>query len=248
MVISPAGQDEKRTKAMKKLAQWLDLGHYLHDPAHVVAGLVATVLVSTTVLSSMSDSSIDPISGARGNQLVLSSLNSEDLRDRPTNISDLARLEERSSFAATPVMALGDTARRLERERRCLATGVYFEARGETYLGQTAVAEVILNRVASENYPNTICDVVFEGSYRRTGCQFSFTCDGESDRPRDLQAWRKAQRLASLVTMGVARERLMAENVYNYHADYVEPVWAARLYRVAKIGKHIFYSRTRSSS
>lgn len=233
---------------MKKLAQWLDLGRYLHDPAHIAAGLVATILVSTTAFASLSDSAIDPISGVQGNQLMLSSLASEDLMDRPTNIGELAQLDERSSYAATPVKALGDTARRLERERRCLATGVYFEARGETYEGQTAVAEVILNRVASSDYPNTICDVVFQGSYRRTGCQFSFTCDGESDRPRDLQAWRKAQRLAALVTMGVARERLVAENVYNYHADYVEPIWASQLYRVAKIGKHIFYSRTRSSS
>ena len=107
---------------------------------------------------------------------------------------------------------------------------------------------MILNRVASNDYPNTICGVVFEGSYRRTGCQFSFTCDGESDRPRDLSAWRKAERMAAVVTMGVERERLVAENVYNYHADYVEPNWASQLYRVAKIGRHIFYSRSRSRS
>lgn len=240
---------------MKKLAQWLDLGQYLHDPAHMVVGLAATLLISTTVLASWSDGTIDPISGERGNRLVLSSLDrlgSDDLLDRPTRLGELAMLpsllDERSGTAATPVRAMGDTARHLEQERRCLATGVYFEARGETHLGQMAVAEVIVNRVASKDYPNTICGVVFQGSYRRTGCQFSFTCDGESDRPRDLPAWRKAQYLASLVTMGIVRERLIAENVTHYHADYVEPFWASSLYRVAKIGRHIFYSRTRSRS
>jgi len=236
---------------MNKLAQWLDLGQYLREPAHMVVGLAATLFISTTVLASWSNGTIDPISGERGNRIVLSSLDrlsSDDLLDRPTSLRELALLEERSSSAATPVRALGDRARHLEQERRCLATGVYFEARGETYLGQMAVAEVIVNRVASKYYPNTICGVVFQGSYRRTGCQFSFTCDGESDRPRDLHAWRKAQYLASLVTMGILRERLIAENVTHYHADYVEPFWASSLYRVAKIGRHIFYSRTRTSS
>ncbi|MEQ9144159.1 MAG: cell wall hydrolase [Parvibaculaceae bacterium] len=233
---------------MNKLAQWLDLGHYLREPAHLAAGFVATALLASTLWTGWSSVGVDPISGSRGNRLILSTLNTEQLMDRPTRLTELAALEQRSASAPMPVRAMGDTARRLEQERRCLATGVYFEARGESYPGQMAVADVIMNRVASKDYPNTICGVVFQGSYRQTGCQFSFTCDGESDRPRDLQAWRKAQRLASIITMGVARERLVAENVTHYHADYVEPFWAAHLHKVAKIGRHIFYSRTRSAS
>jgi spore germination cell wall hydrolase CwlJ-like protein len=237
---------------MNKLAQWLDLGHYIREPAHLAGGLAASVVLASVFWANLATTTIDPISGRDGNRLVLSSLSDPHLLDRPTRLTDLApvapNLVHRASAAVSPVRALGDRARRLEQERRCLAVGIYFEARGETNSGQVAVADVIMNRVASKDYPNTICGVVFQGSYRQTGCQFSFTCDGESDRPRDLKPWRKAQHVANMVTMRADRERQLAENVLHYHADYVEPVWAARLYRVAKIGRHIFYSRTRSRS
>jgi spore germination cell wall hydrolase CwlJ-like protein len=233
---------------MNKLAQWLDIGQYVRDPAHLAGGLAASVVLASVFWANLATTTLDPISGRDGNRLVLSNFSDPHLLDRPTRLTELAQLEHRAGAIVTPVRALGDTARRLEQERRCLAVGIYFEARGETNSGQVAVADVIMNRVASKDYPNTICGVVFQGSYRQTGCQFSFTCDGESDRPRDLKPWRKAQRVATLVTTRDDRERQVAENVLNYHADYVEPVWAAQLHRVAKIGRHIFYSRTRSRS
>ncbi|MEQ9520012.1 MAG: cell wall hydrolase [Parvibaculum sp.] len=233
---------------MKKLAQWLDLGFFVREPAHTVVGLAATLAIMGSVWAHVADTHRDPIAGTQGNRLILSSLSNAELMDRPTRLSDLALIEERSGTTATLVRAVGDEAHRLQQERRCLATGLYFEARGESYEGQMAVADVIMNRVASVDYPNSVCGVVFQGSYRQSGCQFSFTCDGASDRPRDRRAWRVAERLASIVTMRNARERLVAENVLFYHADYVEPYWASSMVRVVKIGRHIFYSRTAASS
>ena len=75
---------------------------------------------------------------------------------------------------------------------RCLAQAIYFEARGEPFEGRMAVAEVIRNRVAARNYPNDVCGVVFQGAERRHRCQFSFACDGKSDRPPADAAWRSA--------------------------------------------------------
>jgi len=134
------------------------------------------------------------------------------------------------------------------KERKCLATGLYYEARGESYAGRLAVAEVVLNRVASTRYPNSICEVVYQGSERLTGCQFSFTCDGMSKDPSDKLAWRKAQRTAQHVLMGMIREPVIGEGVTHYHADYVNPVWAGQLYKVTKIGRHIFYRNTTSEA
>eukprot|EP00435_Cladocopium_sp_Y103_P077134 s1_g873.t1 len=233
---------------MNKLAQWLDIGHYLREPAHLAAGLAVSAVVASVFWSNVATATIDPVSGVDGNRLILSSFSDPQLLDRPTRLTELAALDHRAGVAATPVRALGDRARRLEQERRCLAVGIYFEARGESHSGQVAVADVIMNRVASKDYPNTICGVVFQGSYRQTGCQFSFTCDGESDRPRDLKPWRKAQHVASMVTMRDDRQRQVPKDVLHYHADYVDPIWASRMYKVAKIGRHIFYTRTRSSS
>ena len=94
----------------------------------------------------------------------------------------------------------GETQAEFEdRERRCLATAIYFEARGEPLKGQIAVSQVILDRVRSPKFPQTICGVVYQGQYRK-GCQFSFTCDGQSDTPRDKAQWAHAQELDDHVT------------------------------------------------
>lgn len=129
---------------------------------------------------------------------------------------------------------------RLEDELNCLATAVYFEARGEPYFGQVAVAQVILNRVADPDYPKTICDVVYENSHVHNACQFSFTCDGIADRIREPRAWRWAKRIARSVLFRQNRviDFTMATN---YHASYVSPRWAGQMKMIRRIGLHIFY-------
>jgi hypothetical protein len=128
-----------------------------------------------------------------------------------------------------------------ERERHCLATAIYFEARGEPLKGQIAVSQVILNRVRSPKFPQTICGVVYQGQYRK-GCQFSFTCDGQSDNPRDKALWARAQELSKSFMAG---EHWLPEVGYStfYHADYVRPRWSYRMNKIDKIGRHIFYNK-----
>ncbi|HEY4201110.1 MAG TPA: cell wall hydrolase [Devosiaceae bacterium] len=127
-----------------------------------------------------------------------------------------------------------------ERDLWCLAEAIYFEARGESYRGQVAVAQVVMNRLKHPLYPKTICGVVFQGESKRNACQFSFACDGRPETVTDKKSWAQAEEIAGKVTSG---ELYLAEvaNATHYHAAYVYPDWAPRLTRVTKIGLHIFY-------
>ena len=132
-----------------------------------------------------------------------------------------------------------DVARLQAEERTCLAEAIYYEARSESRVGRMAVADVILNRVASPVYPDTICGVVYQGSERRTGCQFSFTCDGSMKSRRNQRQWREAELLAGAVLAGVRKP--VTRGATHYHADYVSPPWAENLSPTATIGTHKFY-------
>lgn len=128
------------------------------------------------------------------------------------------------------------------KEKNCLATAIYFEARGETQLGQKAVAEVILARTRAKDRPKTICGVVYEGAKRNTRyCQFSFACDGIADKVRDRGAWSRAMKIASATMRTGGKANAVAGNATYYHANYVNPSWAARMVKVATIGTHVFY-------
>jgi spore germination cell wall hydrolase CwlJ-like protein len=120
----------------------------------------------------------------------------------------------------------------------CLATAIYHEARYESVSGQRAVAEVVMARAKTPGRPKSICGVVYEGAWRATGCQFSFTCDGLSDGARDPKYWNRAKTVAATALRANKR---VARGATFYHASYVKPRWAKRMVRVAKIGAHIFY-------
>jgi len=120
-------------------------------------------------------------------------------------------------------------------EQDCLASAVYFEARGESLEGQLAVAEVVLNRTRSARYPDGICAVV------RQRAQFSFVRRGAIPRAnRNSAEWRRAVAVARIAETG--EPRMLAEDVLWYHAHYVSPSWGRRLARTTRIGAHIFYS------
>lgn len=127
-----------------------------------------------------------------------------------------------------------------ERERRCLATAIYFEARGEPIKGQQAVAQVIMNRVRSPLFPDTVCGVVYQGQFQKAGCQFSFACDGIADVPRDAQQWAVAVRISKQVTEGKV---WLPEIGYatHYHATYVRPDWIPIMSKITQVGRHVFY-------
>lgn len=127
-----------------------------------------------------------------------------------------------------------------DKQQRCLAEGIYFEARGEPELGQAAVAQVILNRVRAPAYPDTICGVVYQNKSWRNRCQFSFACDGITNNVRSLPAWRSAVRIARQVTDGEIWLEDVGDSTH-YYAEYVSPGWAKRMKKVDKIGAHIFY-------
>ena len=130
-------------------------------------------------------------------------------------------------------------AEEMSREAKCLAQAVYYEARSEKTAGQLAVAEVVMNRVMDHRYPNTICDVVFQGATRTTGCQFTFTCDGAMRKtPRGVK-WTKAKTIAAHVLMGLNEQK--TKGATHYHATYVDPVWNAGLVKTRQIDTHIFY-------
>ncbi|MFN3352176.1 MAG: cell wall hydrolase [Brevundimonas sp.] len=145
-------------------------------------------------------------------------------------------------LAARPFVMAPDDLEAYGRALDCLTAAIYYEAANEPARGQAAVAQVVINRMRHPAYPKTVCGVVFEGSERRTGCQFSFTCDGSLDRVARPEGWARARAVAAAALNGaVAPEVGMATH---YHADYVAPFWAPKLVKIGKIGAHIFYRWT----
>jgi spore germination cell wall hydrolase CwlJ-like protein len=125
-------------------------------------------------------------------------------------------------------------------EQKCLATGIYFEARGEAEKGQAAVAQVILNRVRNPAYPGTICGVVYQNKNLRNRCQFSFACDGIPDIILNRANYRIAEEVALAVTAGKIFLPEVGSSTH-YHATYVNPRWNKTMEERKKIGLHIFY-------
>jgi hypothetical protein len=141
---------------------------------------------------------------------------------------------------AEPFVASRDAAT-YERSLQCLTEAIYYEARNQSDDGQRAVAQVVLNRVRHPAYPNTVCGVVYQGSERTTGCQFSFTCTGVMGPIGDAAAWARAQRIANAALRGsVYRPVGLA---VNYHTTAIHPYWAPSLVVQTTIGAHIFYTR-----
>lgn len=131
------------------------------------------------------------------------------------------------------------------RAQQCLAQAVWYEAASESEAGQRAVAQVVLNRVAHPSWPGSVCGVVYQGSQRSTGCQFSFTCDGSLARRASGASWRRAEEIASDALAGSVYAPV--GHATHYHTLWVNPVWAARLDHIGTIGAHRFY-RNRGSN
>lgn len=129
----------------------------------------------------------------------------------------------------------------------CIAMAVYFEARGEPLVGQSAVAHVIMNRVYDPRYPDDACSVVTQGpTYKWTAdfpirhkCQFSFYCDGKSDKPTDEDAYMTAQ----MIAYGAYTHNTYdpTDGATHYHAYYVNPDWVNSKHMTVRINDHIFY-------
>ncbi|MCC7268745.1 MAG: cell wall hydrolase, partial [Caulobacteraceae bacterium] len=129
-----------------------------------------------------------------------------------------------------------------ERALKCLAQAVYYEAAREPREGQRAVAQVVLNRLRHPAYPKSVCGVVYQGSARVTGCQFTFTCDGALAYAPEPGLWDRARAVARAALAGFVDRQVGTAT--HYHADYVAPYWAPTLVKLNQIGAPIFYRWT----
>ncbi len=153
---------------------------------------------------------------------------------RPAGMQRRVVQYSRSWLRAVPL-------RELNEQEACLATAIYHEARGEGIRGQFAVAEVVLNRVASRQFPGTICGVVYQGVRpgRLGGCQFSFACDGRSEAMPNRTAAAVARRIAQVMADG--GHSTLTQGALYFHTTAVNPSWAQRFTRTSQIGAHLFY-------
>ena len=124
---------------------------------------------------------------------------------------------------------------------QCLSEALYFEARGETLKGQFAVAEVILNRVSSSAYPDSVCGVINQGTGRRYQCQFTYTCDGHAEVIHEPAAFERVGKVARIMLDGANRS--LTGGATFYHTKAVNPTWARKFERTASIGQHYFYRK-----
>ncbi len=147
------------------------------------------------------------------------------------------------SLAAASIVVLWPAPRLdLSASLDCLALNIYHEARGEPLEGKIAVGQVVMNRVGDPDFPAGVCEVVKQGGERpRDRCQFSWWCDGLSDRPDDAGAWEDSKGLAGKILAGGLEDP--TRGALWYHADQVTPDWQLDIVRQSKIGRHVFYVR-----
>ncbi|HEX8620833.1 MAG TPA: cell wall hydrolase [Allosphingosinicella sp.] len=141
--------------------------------------------------------------------------------------------------AAEPFKAGAASGRAMAASLQCLTAAVYYEARSEGLEGQRAVAQVVLNRVRHPAFPNSVCGVVYQGSRRSTGCQFSFTCDGSLRGSVDREAWLRARKVAATALAGGVYGPVGLAT--HYHTTAIRPWWASAMRPAVTVGAHIFY-------
>jgi hypothetical protein len=160
-------------------------------------------------------------------------------RETALSINQAMPLASGPNPAARPFAMTGADQASRARALECLTSAVYYEAGQESTDGQRAVAQVVLNRVRHPAFPSSVCGVVYQGSTRATGCQFTFTCDGSLARQPMAGAWSRARQVAQAALAGAVYAP--AGYATHYHAYYVVPYWASSLAKNAVVGAHIFY-------
>lgn len=182
--------------------------------------------------------------GAYGTVRALEALEAEDAETREAVTG--ARSQKVAALLATDaggVIDLAEIDKVKVGERgeawQCLAEALYFEARGESLVGQVAVAEVILNRVDDGAYPDSVCGVVRQGYDSEGPCQFSFYCDGKPEHVNNPDLFERIGKIAWVMLQG--KPRVLTGQATHFHAASVSPGWARKMVRTAQIGDHIFY-------
>ena len=181
----------------------------------------------------------------------LAEFNVEETVNSPSVYANVSKEEARKFNESLPFSSdIGSPARPFilaasnptdrARALHCMSLAVYYEAGSESLNGQHAVAQVVINRMRHPAWPHSICGVVFQGSERTTGCQFTFTCDGALRKPPSGRRWRGAQSVAYAALTGYVQADVGLST--HYHTDWVAPRWAPSLKKLTKIGTHIFYT------
>ena len=192
-------------------------------------GLGLPAFADTTVkqLVSKETRALSGISAVQLDNLLKHSQPHTPTRGKPVNYS-------KSWLAAQPKTSGGP-------QWACLAEALYFEARGESIKGQFAVAEVILNRVDSRHFPNSVCGVIKQGTGKKYACQFTYTCDGHKEVINEPAAYTRVGKVAKVMLEGGARG--LTKGATYYHTKAVSPSWSRKFHRTATIGVHHFYRR-----
>jgi spore germination cell wall hydrolase CwlJ-like protein len=181
----------------------------------------------------------------------LAEFNVEETVNNPSVYANISKEEARKFNESLPFSPdIGSPARPFilaasnptdrARALHCMSLAVYYEAGSESLNGQHAVAQVVINRMRHPAWPHSICGVVFQGSERSTGCQFTFTCDGALRKPPSGRRWRASQSVAYAALTGYVQADVGLAT--HYHTDWVAPKWAPSLKKLTKIGTHIFYT------
>jgi hypothetical protein len=197
----------------------------------IVGGLAAAVLAGTAIIPS---STIHPTVVPPPPPMVVRAIAPEQALKLNAEIPIAAG----PNPTAMPFVFRGDAAARGQAVN-CLASAVYYEAGNQDEEGARAVAQVVLNRVRHPAFPASICGVVYQGSTRPTGCQFTFTCDGSLNRQPDVDGWRRATQIAQAAIAGSVYAPIGWAT--HYHADYVVPYWVSTMSKNAVVGAHLFY-------
>jgi len=152
-----------------------------------------------------------------------------------------AKKSAKIEYTAAWLMAQPEPSKNLQSsaEFACLTEALYFESRGENVKGQFAVAEVILNRVDSRAYPDSVCGVVAQGNSK--SCQFSYNCDGKAEVMHEAGSEELAARIAALMLQGAPRE--LTDGATHFHTTAVNPRWSRVFEQTASIGQHLFYRK-----
>jgi len=216
----------------------------------LAAGLAILALIAVVVALSWAgdDDSTGLIAKVRAGKLENLPARPEDIEEHGEQSqtmlpADAARLRNAAApFAEHVGIAKPFEFKGSEEDRaaalRCLSSAIVYEA-GNDAVGGASVAQVVLNRVRHAAFPGTICGVVYQGSERKTGCQFSFTCDGSLQRRESDAVWAMARRVANGALSGMVDRTVGLAT--HYHTDWVYPYWSPKLRKFARVGTHLFF-------
>ncbi|MCG7519669.1 cell wall hydrolase [Ruegeria sp. Ofav3-42] len=200
--------------------------------------IMAVATMAATVLPNVSFAEREATESAKRELVNRSELPGQNFRDylnlfKPRKAPVLQKVSYSKAWLDQLPKATGDE------HFKCLAEALYFEARGESVRGQFAVAEVILNRVESGRFPNSLCGVIKQGTGKKYQCQFTYTCDGQKEVIREKKAYERVSKVARAAIDGVGVG--LTEGATHYHTKAVRPSWSRVYKETARIGVHIFY-------